>query len=260
MRRRARAPTLGLGSVLWLSCIACNPGRPDEPLDEEIPALEDLARDVARRMCDRFDDCGCDAYWFEGDDEDCEVAALKLAEQWVEASMSLRLDYHSGCVDRAPWTDCNRRPPEDLDQLPARCGIFSGIWSSGDSCHKVGPYMSTCAGAFACDVDGVCRDDAFLLEAGLEGHRCGLETGDYNTPCALGLACVDQRCVAAAALGEACGDEAPCGRPAWCDDGVCAQPLEGGSACEQNEACYSGVCSDDLCAEPEVRACAGFSW
>ncbi|MBL4685903.1 MAG: hypothetical protein JKY37_15010 [Nannocystaceae bacterium] len=185
----------------------------------------------------------------------CEQAAQALAAAWIDAALAAELTHDGVCSLIGPWTYCD----EINYDSATRCQIYSGAGGLGEACEAFGPYMSSCARDLACGVDDICYDAVDLPIEGALGHRCGIPLGDY-TECAPELACVEGRCVTAAAADGGCDDERPCGDTYWCDEGLCAREANVSKPCTTDEGCYSGMCEDGSCLIEQPRGCRGFFW
>ena len=235
---------------------ACLCGVDDGPSYGTVPEPELPAR-MAAALCGRFDDCGCDAFRFEGSGtEPCAEVASDLVQGWVSAAKQARLTYAPGCFDARRMTDCDGMP------LGGHlCQVYHGSARFAEDCEAFGTLMSSCEADLSCGISGKCEaGHVDIAAAGRQGDRCGATAGDFSS-CGTGLACVGGRCVVGGALGQSCGSDSPCDATAWCLEGSRVEPRPVGATCPSlvHDACESGLCEDGLCAEPEAAACLGFS-
>lgn len=128
------------------------------------------------------------------------------------------------------------------------------------------------AGLWCNDMDGTGACEAIPDQ---EGEACALHGG--VDPCLSGLFCVAGMCVRGRAVGATCDAAEPCAPNARCVDGFCVpinardaecttrndcpgffdcvsgrcvpRPVEG-EACNANQACVVGVCTDGTCHVP----------
>lgn len=234
---------------LWLASCECNwNSQPPAEFPEDSVVTE-----IAESMCQSFIDCECDLYTAgQETDRSCEESAAALAQTWMEAAWGADLVYDGVCVTVLLDRTCGST---------VECQIYSGTADAGEPCTAVGRLMSTCSRPSRCGVDGRCYISATdLPRTGQEGDRCGALLGDYNTPCAGGLACLDGHCVVAADLGAGCDLGTPCGGGGWCSEGTCLTTLAPGQACDTSEACTSKICDEGQCAPEQPAECVGFSW
>lgn len=237
--------------TLGLSATSCEYNRVP-PSPDEFPE-ESVMDAIAESLCLRFAECGCDHYATgQGGELSCEESAYALAETWTEAAREADLVYNGQCMTRLLDRRC--------DSVRV-CQIYFGTVSDGEPCTAVGRLMSTCNRWSLCGADGKCHPNVLGPQrTGQEGDRCGTPLGDYDTPCADGLACLDGRCVVAAQLGAGCDTETPCGDGGWCSEGTCITVLAPGEPCSADDTCASKICHEGRCAEEQPPVCVGFSW
>lgn len=172
-----------------------------------------------------------------------------------------------GCSDDSTDTASTVDTPDTADtaDVPDTSGTCTA-GASGCACKE----DQSCDGALTC-VAGTCAE--VTCSAGTVGCACNAGGG-----CEGALVCTDGVCGAApgGALGDPCGDAAPCGKhtdgsPLTCTEGICritvvCTPGTQGCPCNAG-SCGAGLaCKEDVCdpdgnaggftvSNPAVRAC-----
>lgn len=226
-------------------------GRRDAAFPVDVDVAVDAALDVfcdaqAYGRCTAPWHCGCDARGEitgppPSDVDACVVGGRTTCELALEGALrsgfmdgwTIDLDAADVCMRqrRQLFDEC--LPPGSNDDLPMACrdAVITNI-PFGVPCP---PGLRCAEGAGLC-LDGVCRS----LPA-TEGASC-------TTLCAIGLACVEGRCVPPVPPGGTCDSLDDCAGPDVCTGGVCGAPANEGEACTEDARCASGlVCRGGAC-------------
>lgn len=147
------------------------------------------------------------------------------------------------------------------------CGTCERVVDDGQPCTAQGV---TCGRDSSC-VDGLCVARRRVGEACGPDDRCvlGATCGDaavcigpayvgvgaacdFENRCPYGATCIGGQCRRNVALGESCGDAAPCDSGFCHEDGAgggtCVALVEQGGACADGAECQTGRCLEGRCA------------
>jgi hypothetical protein len=195
----------------WLAC-CCALAAISCKYPSYTAAIVDACGSYAANTCEALQRCGPALIAPYGSVQGCGVelgdSCVNNLMQPDTLSSSLGVQ---ACGDSLAAISC-----VDLfnNDLPPTCGVARGKRSDGAECS----VSAQCAGG-RCDgagqgVWGKCRELAQLDEACVSFSDCGT-----------GLICGSGgRCIALAALGSPCSEQAPCRAPFECQAGVCQQP------------------------------------
>lgn len=227
-----------LGLLLAVGGCGKTAGKAGGELVEEHPApvaRVDLAPAFAQLQCAELADC-CEQQNLQVDDGSCTAQVTDILKM-IYASYAKTTTYDSAaaaeCLQVWPTvTVCGQRSPEV--EPPEVCQrVFVGHAKLGEPCNVVDDCVKLATGSVTCALGSVADDGA------------------------LSGTCVASEPTPLVPIGSACTYSDVCAARGFCLQGKCHAPLAEGEACRNNETCATGTCVDGACGQfmPTAEQC-----
>ncbi|MCA9565430.1 MAG: hypothetical protein KC561_18160, partial [Myxococcales bacterium] len=204
--------------------------------------LEDFCAAASQNAFSYLQNCYGRAAYPDSEREPYSESTREICAETRTAVDAGRLGYDAymatACVAQMGRFDCIEGP------YPDPCPeVFQPLVPLGGTCYadEARHYL---AGERIC-AEGYCSRDACPAVCepfAARGESCAIAS------CQPTDWCVQNTCVARAAVGEACDGDIPCAEGLSCRDGECIQGLTSqDDPCSSHEDCYYGVCIDSRC-------------